>query len=61
VVERSLLAHHGQHAAHSRRKLRVLDIEFDIGRELTVVAMRTQIIGTRYFDSADGCENKLGT
>jgi hypothetical protein len=61
VVEGSLLAHNSQHATHSRRMLLVFYIEFDIGRELAVVAVRAQIIGTRYFDSADCRENGFGT
>jgi hypothetical protein len=40
VIERGFLADHGFHAAHSRRTLRVLDIQFDVGGKLTVVAMR---------------------
>ena len=61
VIERSLLTDNGQHATDSRRMLRVLYIECDIGRKLAVVAMRTQVIWTRYFDSADCGENGLGT
>ena len=61
VIERRLLTHHGQHAAHSRRIFRVLYIEFDIGWKLALVAVRAQIIGTRYFHSADCGENGLGT
>src|ERR1019366_2683497 len=39
----------------------VLFIECDIGRKLAVVAVRTQVIGTRHFDSADCRENGFGT
>ena len=54
-----LVAHNRLHTAHPWRKLLVLYIEFDIGRKLAVVTVRTQVIGTRYFDFADRCENSL--
>jgi hypothetical protein len=60
VVEGSLLTYNSQHATHSRRMLLVFYVKFDIGRKLAVVAVRAQIIGTRYFDSADCRENGSG-
>jgi hypothetical protein len=36
VIEGPLQAHHRQHAAHARRKFPVLDVEFDVGGELTI-------------------------
>src|SRR5450631_1567450 len=61
MIERSLLTHNAQHATHPRRILCMRYIEFDIGWKLTVVAMRTQVVGTRYFGWTDGCKNRLGT
>jgi hypothetical protein len=61
LIERSLLAHYGQHASHSGRIFRVLDIEFGIGRKLAIVALRAQVIGTRSFDWTDSGKNSFGT
>jgi hypothetical protein len=59
VIEGGLLAHDGLHAANSRGELRVFDIQFDIGGELSVVAAWAQIIGTRYGHLAHGGQNRL--
>jgi hypothetical protein len=40
VVEGRLLADHCLHPAHSRRGLRVFDIQFDIGGKLALVTVR---------------------
>ena len=40
VIEGSLLAHQSLHATHSGGSFRVLDIQFDIGRELADVTVR---------------------
>jgi hypothetical protein len=34
MIEGGLLAHNGLHTAHSRRELRILNIQFGVGREL---------------------------
>src|SRR5437016_10323304 len=46
MIEGRLLAHQGVHAAHSGRKLRVLDIQFDIHRKLADAALRAQKVRT---------------
>jgi hypothetical protein len=35
------------HAAHPGRKLRVLDVQFDIHRKLAGVTLGAQVVGTR--------------
>src|SRR5688572_7897524 len=60
MIEGSLLAYQRLHAAHSGGEFRVLNIEVDIGRELTGVAVGTQIVGPRYLDCAHHCENGPG-
>jgi hypothetical protein len=45
VIKRDLLTHQGLHAAHPRRKLRILDVQFDIHRELADMASGAQEIG----------------
>jgi len=61
MIERSLLTHQSVHAAHARRKLRILNVQFDIGRELAGMALRAQIVGPPYFHLAHRRENRLGT
>ena len=61
MFKRSLLAHHGLHAADSRRGLGVFDVQFDVGGELTDMAVRAQVVGARYFYGAHGGQNRLGT
>jgi hypothetical protein len=39
MIERRLLAYDRLHAAHPRRELGVLDVQFNIGGELAGVAM----------------------
>jgi hypothetical protein len=40
LVEGRPLAHGRLHAAHSRGELRILDVQFDVGRELSRMAVR---------------------
>jgi hypothetical protein len=37
-----------QHAAHSGRYFRVFHVQFHIGRELSLMALRTEVIRTQY-------------
>ena len=41
VVEGSFLAHRRQHAAHARRQLRPVDVQFDVRGKLSGVTSRT--------------------
>jgi hypothetical protein len=61
VIEGSLLAHQGMHAAHPGRELGVLDIQFHVGRELAMVAVSAQVVGTRNLHFADRRQNGLRT
>ena len=45
VIERGLLTYQSMHAAYPGRKLRVLDVQFDIHRKLTDVTSRAQVVG----------------
>jgi hypothetical protein len=60
VVEGGLLADNGLHAAHAGRELRVFDIQFDIGGELSTMAVRAQIIWTRDGDFAHDAQHWFG-
>ena len=60
MIERRLLTDERLHAANAGRELRVLDIQFDIGGELALLAVRTQIVGPRYSDCAHHREDGLG-
>jgi hypothetical protein len=60
LLERSILTHQGLHAAHPRRELGVFNVQFGIGWELAGMAVRTQVVGTRYFHLAHRRENRLG-
>ena len=60
MIEGRLLAHHRLHAAHSRRELRVFDVQFDVGGELAGMAVRAQVVGARYFHLAHRGQNRLG-
>lgn len=46
LIEGVFLADDRLHAAHTGRELRVGDIQFDISRELTGMALRTQVVRT---------------
>jgi hypothetical protein len=46
VIEGRLLADQRVHAPHARRRVGVLDVQFAVGGELALAAMRTQIPGT---------------
>ena len=50
VIERDLLTHQGLHAAHSGRKLRILDVQFDIHRKLADMAALAQEIRAHALD-----------
>jgi hypothetical protein len=52
VIERDLLAHQGLHAAHPGRKLRILDVQFDIHRKLADMASGAQVEGRERIVSA---------
>src|SRR5208283_2129233 len=56
-----LLAHERLHAAHPRRELRVFDVQFDIGGELTRLAVWTQVVRTQHFRPAHHGQQGLGT
>jgi len=56
MIEGSILAHQGLHAAHPGRELRVFDIQFHVGRKLPLMTMRAQVVGTRQFHLAQGGE-----
>ena len=60
VIEGGLLADDRLHAAHSRRELRVFDVQFDIGGELAGMAVRAQVVGTRDFHLAHCGQHRLG-
>ena len=56
MIEGSILAHQSVHTAHPGRELHVLDIQFHVGRKLSLMTMRAQIVGTRQFHLAQGGE-----
>ena len=60
VIEGGLLTDDCLHAAHSWRELGVFDIQFDIGGELSAMAVRAQVVGTRDGDLAHGRQHRLG-
>jgi len=60
ALKSGLLTDRSLHAAHAGRELRIFDVQFDIGRELAVVAVRAQVVGTRYFHRAHSGQNRLG-
>ena len=60
VIEGRLLAHQRLHAAHPRRELRVLDVQFDIGGKLARLAVWAQVVGTQHFHPAHDGQNRLG-
>ena len=60
MVEGPLLTDVRLHAAHPRRELRVFDIQFDVGGKLTSMAVRAQIVGTRYFHLAHRGQDWFG-
>jgi hypothetical protein len=61
MIERSFLTHDSLHAAHTWREFRVFDIQFDIGGELAVMAVRAQVVGARYFCVTYRSKDRLGT
>jgi hypothetical protein len=46
VIERGVLFHQRLHAAHAGRELGVHDIEFLVGGELSLMAMRAEKVGS---------------
>jgi len=46
MIEGRTLAHHGLHTADPGREFRALDVQFDIGRKLAMVAVAAQVVGT---------------
>jgi hypothetical protein len=60
VIEGRFLAHQGVHAAHSGRKLRILDIQFDIHRKLADAALRAQKVRTGNACRADDGHDGFG-
>jgi hypothetical protein len=61
VIEGRLLADDRLHAAHSGRKLRVLDIQFDIHRKLADAALRAQKVRSRNACRAEDRHDGFGT
>jgi hypothetical protein len=61
MIEGSLLAHQSAHAAHPGRELRILDIQFDISRELALMTVGAQIVWTPDSHRAYNRQNGLGT
>jgi hypothetical protein len=47
VFERDRLTYQSMHATHPRRKLGVLDVQFNIHRKLADVTLGAQVIGAR--------------
>jgi hypothetical protein len=60
MMERGLLAYGGLHTAHSRREIRVYDVQFDVSGELPGVTVRAQIIRPRDFHRTDRRQHGLG-
>jgi hypothetical protein len=52
MIKRIILAHQGLHPPYTRRELSIFYVQFDIGRELTCVAMGTQVIRAQQFHLA---------
>jgi hypothetical protein len=59
MVEGSILAHQGVRTAHPGRERRILYIQFHVGRELAMVAVSAQVVGTRNLHFADRRQNWL--
>src|SRR5207248_1142025 len=59
VIEGSILAYCGLHAAHTRRAVAVFDVELVINGALAVVTVRAQIPGARQFHLAQSSEKVL--
>ncbi len=61
MIEGGVLADERLHATHTGGELSLLDVQFDIGGELSVMAVGAKIIGTRHFHWADCSQHGLGT
>jgi hypothetical protein len=46
LIKRGILADHGLQAAHAGREFRVFNVQLHIGRELSTVAVRAQVVRT---------------
>ena len=60
TIRGRLLTHQGMHPAHSRRKLRVLDVQFGIHRKLADVTLAAQVIGARQAYWTNHRQNRFG-
>jgi len=61
TVERDLLAHQGLHATHPGRKLRILDVQFDIHWKLADMASGAQVVGAREAYGTDNRQHRFRT
>ena len=61
AIEGSILAHQGMHAAHAGREPGVLDVQFHVGRKLSLVTMRAQVVWARDLHLAHHRQHRLGT
>src|SRR6266404_960762 len=61
TVERDLLAHQGLHATHPGRKLRILDVQFDIHWKLADMASGAQVVGAREAYGTDHRQHRFRT
>jgi hypothetical protein len=59
MIEGYILTDNRLHAAHPRRGLRVLDVQFDIGGKLARVAARAQVVGTQHCHFAHHSQHGL--
>jgi hypothetical protein len=60
MIERSCRAHHRRHTADARRHFRIDNVQFRIGRELPLMTLRTQVIGTGNLRRAERREQRFG-
>ena len=61
MIEGSILANQGVHAAHTGRELGVLDVQFHVGRKLASMAVRAQVVWARDLRMAHHRQHRLGT
>ena len=60
MLEGCILTHHCLHAANSRRELRVLDVQFQVGGKLSAVTVQAQIIWPHDLGWPHGGEHRFG-
>ena len=60
MIERSCRAHHRRHTADARRYFRIDNVQFRIGRELPLMTLRTQVIGTANLRRTERREQRFG-